>query len=32
MVETTMSRGELILLVVCAVSLGNLLTLLVIIG
>ena len=32
MMETTLSRGELILLVVCGVALGNLLTLLLIVG
>lgn len=32
MLETTLSRGELILLVVCGVSLGNLLTLLLVVG
>ena len=32
MLETSLSRGDLIVLVVCSVTLGNLLTLLLIIG
>ena len=32
MLETSLSRGELIVLLVCGVSLGNLVTLLLIIG